>query len=157
MELETLIAEYSTSRDKQEKAIFSTLFFTSNRLQTLFDRDIPQVTLKQFMLLVLVGQPSTLTQLGKLLGCSRQNVKKLADALEKKGFITLAQSPRDPRATCVSPTQKMEDFFAHDFVQYEEKLKYVFEVYTDEELKTLFGLFNKLYEGIEHLEKRIKE
>lgn len=35
------------------------------------------------------GEAATLTYLGKLLGCSRQNVKKLALALEKQGLIAL--------------------------------------------------------------------
>lgn len=61
------------------------LFILTNKLQTLFDSRIPDVTLKQFMLLSLLHQadePQTLTQLGDLLGCSRQNVKKLAQGLQ---------------------------------------------------------------------------
>jgi len=33
-----------------------------------------------------------LTNVGNLMGCSRQNVKKLALALEKKGFVRLLSS-----------------------------------------------------------------
>lgn len=46
--------KFSVSTEKQQKAIFSTLFITANRLQTLFDSHIPELSLKQFMLLSLV-------------------------------------------------------------------------------------------------------
>ena len=155
MELNDLIAKFSDTTENQRKAIFSTLFIAGNKLQTLFDSHIPEVSLKQFMLLSIVRQSKeqlTFTQLGNLLGCSRQNVKKLADVLAKKGFITIQQSPHDTRAMCICPTEKVNDFYTNDFSEYQEELKYLFEVYTDKEIETLFILLSKLYAGIENLE-----
>ena len=156
MNLDTLITKFSSSPENQKKAIFSTLFIAGNKLQTLFDQHIPQVSLKQFMLLSIVRQskePLTFTQFGNLLGCSRQNIKKLAEALRKKGFITIEQSPQDTRAMCICPTEKVSEYFANDFLKYQEELNCLFEVYTDKELETLFILLSKLYAGIENLEK----
>lgn len=158
MNLDKLTKKFSGSAEKKRKAIFSTLFIAGNKLQTLFDNHIPEVSLKQFMLLSIVRQSEerlTLTQLGNLLGCSRQNIKKLADVLMKKGFITIQQSPYDARAVCICPTKKVNDFYANDFFEYQEELKYLFEVYTDAETETLFILLSKLYAGIENFEKRI--
>lgn len=158
MKLDDLITKFSDTTDHQRKAIFSTLFIAGNKLQTLFDNHIPKVSLKQFMLLSIVRQskePLTFTQLGNLLGCSRQNIKKLADVLKKKGFITIEQSPLDTRAMCICPTKKVNDYFQNDFSEYQEELKYLFEVYTEKEIETLFILLSKLYAGIENLEKRI--
>lgn len=155
--IQELTARFSDTTEKQRKAIFSTLFIAGNRLQTLFDHRIPQVSLKQFMLLTIVRQSKeqlTFTELGSILGCSRQNIKKLAEILEKKGFITIQQSPHDTRAMCISPTEKMDYYFENDFSQYQEELKYLFEVYTDKEVETLFALLSKLYAGIENLEKK---
>ena len=56
MELNELITRFSHDSESQKKAIFSTLFIAGNKLQTLFDNHIPQVTLKQFMLLSVVRQ-----------------------------------------------------------------------------------------------------
>lgn len=157
MNLDDLITKFSGSTEGQRKAIFSTLFIAGNKLQTLFDSRIPEVSLKQFMLLSIVRQSKeqlTFTQLGNLLGCSRQNIKKLADVLMKKGFITIQQSPHDARALCICPTEKVNDFYVNDFSEYQEELKYLFAVYTDKEIETLFLLLSKLYTGIENLEKR---
>ena len=158
MNLINLNAKFSGSTEDRKKAIFSTLFIAGNKLQTLFDNHIPEISLKQFMLLSVVRQseePLTLTQLGNLLGCSRQNIKKLADVLRKKGFITIQQSPHDTRAMCICPTEKVNNYFINDFSEYQEKLKYLFEVYTDKEIETLFILLSRLYAGIENLDRKV--
>lgn len=159
MDLDGLITKFSGTPEKQQKAIFSTLFIAGNRLQTLFDKTIPELSLKQFMLLSVARQsekPLTFTQLGELLGCSRQNIKKLADALAKKGFITVRQSPSDGRAVTVCPTKRAEDYFRNEFFPYQEDLKRLFAVYTDQEIETLFVLLSRLYAGIDHLEGEIE-
>ncbi|MDE6063573.1 MAG: MarR family transcriptional regulator [Lachnospiraceae bacterium] len=159
MDINNLITRFSDTTENQRKAIFSTLFIAGNKLQTLFDNHIPEVSLKQFMLLSIVRQSKeqlTFTQLGDLLGCSRQNVKKLADVLKKKGFVTIQQSPHDARALCICPTEKVNDYFQNDFSEYQGELKYLFEVYTDEEIDMLFILLSRLYTGIENLEKKIE-
>lgn len=159
MNIDDLITRFSGTTENQRKAVFSTLFIAGNKLQTLFDNHIPEVSLKQFMLLSIVRQskePLTFTRLGDLLGCSRQNIKKLADALMKKGFVTIQQSPHDVRALCICPTEKVDNYFQNDFLEYQEELKYLFEVYTDEEVEMLFLLLSRLYAGIENLEKRVE-
>lgn len=157
MELHDLITRFSCTTESRRKAIFSTLFIAGNKLQTLFDNRIPEVSLKQFMLLSIVRQSEenlTFTRLGSLLGCSRQNIKKLADVLRKKGFVTIQQSPEDARALCIRPTERVEEFFQNEFSSYQEELKYLFEVYTEDEIAALFTLLSKLYAGIENLERR---
>ena len=72
----------------------------------------------------------------------------------KKGFITIQQSPHDTRAMCICPTEKADAFYVNDFAEYQEDLNYLFEVYTDKEVETLFILLSQLYAGIENLEKR---
>lgn len=154
MDYKNLIRKFSSSTENQRKAIFSTLFIAGNRLQTLFDNHIPEISLKQFMLLSIVRQSEeqlTFTQLGDLLGCSRQNVKKVADVLERKGFIVIQPSPLDMRAMSILPTEKADAFFTRDFLKYQEELAYLFEVYTDAEIETLFLLLTRLYAGIDNL------
>ena len=158
MNLDDLIQKFSDTRENQQKAVFSTLFIAGNKLQTLFDSHIPEISLKQFMLLSIVRQSEgqlTFTQLGNLLGCSRQNIKKLADVLRKKGFITIQQSREDTRAMYICLTEKGISYFQNDFPKYQKELNYLFEVYTEQEMETLFLLLSRLYAGIDHLEKSV--
>ncbi len=160
MELQDFIHRFSDTAENQTKAIFNSLFIVGNKLQTLFDNHIPEISLKQFMLLSLIRhskKPFTFTKLGGLLGCSRQNIKKLASVLEKKGFVTIEQSPADMRALCICPAPKLEDYFENVFSNYQKELSFLFSVYTEEEIRTFFTLFMKLYTGIECLESMSKD
>lgn len=158
MKIEELIFKFSHSREKQIKAIFSTLFIAGNRLQTVFDADASDVTLKQFMLLTMVRQSKeqlTFTQLGELMGCSRQNVKKLAAVLEKKGLVIIEQSEKDLRAACIRATEKLERYFEAVARSHKQKLGCLFEAYSDQEVEQLFWLLMKLYGGIDTLESSL--
>lgn len=159
MDIQDLITRFSDGRERQGKAIFSSLFILGNRLQTLFDQRIPELSLKQFMLLSVVRQspkPMPLTHLGELLGCSRQNVKKLGAVLERKGFVSFRSDPKDERILCIYPTQKAEDFFSGEFAPYQQELACLFEGYSDEEVALLFTLLSRLYQGVDNLERREK-
>ena len=117
MNFNDLIAKFSNTAENQQKAIFSTLFIAGNKLQTLFDKHIPEISLKQFMLLSIVRQSEeqlTFTQLGNILGCSRQNIKKLADVLMKKGFITIQRSPFIPGARTAPHRSSFRLYVQHD-------------------------------------------
>lgn len=68
MNVEELIYQYSDTLEHKEQAIFSTLYIVGNRLQTLFDNHIKDISLKQFMLLSIIRNSKkelTFTQLGE--------------------------------------------------------------------------------------------
>lgn len=160
MNIEELILRFSDTSEQQERAIFSSLFILGNRLQTLFDNHIKDISLKQFMLLSLIRNSKeelTFTQLGNLLGCSRQNVKKLACALEEKGFINIMKSSSDARALSARVTKKTKEYWEKEFLKHQQELSFLFEVYTREEIAMLFQLLMKLYSGIDHLEGKVTD
>ena len=160
MQLSDLIEKFRHTRDGQARAVFSTIFIAGNRLQTSFDRADGQVTMKQFMLLTMLltmlrqsGKDMTFTQLGELLGCSRQNIKNLAASLEKKGLVTISRNPRDGRACVISPTEQLPRYFQQAAQLHTRKLRDLFSVYSDKEMEQLFRLLMKLYSGIDRLEQ----
>ena len=155
MQIADLIERFHHTRDGQTRAVFSTIFIAGNRLQTCFDKADSHVTLRQFMLLSIARQspePLTLTELGKLLGCSRQNVKKLALSLEQKGFARLCRSQYDARALTLVPTETAEEYFRTEFPQYANELGTLFSVYSEDEVRTLFELMMRMYAGLDKLE-----
>lgn len=160
MQIADLIEKFRHTRDGQTRAVFSTIFIAGNRLQTCFDRADSQVTLKQFMLLTMLrqsGEDMTFTRLGELLGCSRQNIKKLAVSLEKKGLVTILKNPHDERACVIRPTLALAEYFRQAAQLHTEKLGELFSVYSDQEMEQLFWLLMKLYRGIDRLEQPHEE
>ena len=70
-------------------------------MQTAGEKLQTEISMKQWLLLAMTEccpEPRTLTNIGNLMGCSRQNVKKLALALEKKGFYADEQGKIFKRA-----------------------------------------------------------
>ena len=160
MNVNDFILKFSDTSEHQEQAIFSSLFIIGNRLQTLFDNHFTEISLKQFMLLSIIRNSKdqlTFTQLGKLLGCTRQNIKKLACVLEQKGFIEIIKSPYDARALSAKATKKTDEYWKKEFTKYQHELTYLFEIYSKDEITTLFQLLMKLYSGIDNLEEKIAD
>ena len=150
MEISDLVQRFSDTPQHQRKAIFSLLMIAATRLQTVFDQEIPQVTLKQFMLLTIVKQSDS--EAGKLLGCSRQNVKKLAEALERKGWVSVHPSAADSRASLIEPTPALEAYFTSMGALFQARLEMLFGAFSEAETEQFFRLFVKLTAGIDSLE-----
>ncbi|MFY9282774.1 MAG: MarR family transcriptional regulator [Miniphocaeibacter sp.] len=156
MDIKKAFINRDKNREERMYGIFASLFIFQNRLQTLFDNFDSSITLKQFMLLILIkmSKPNeTFTNYGKMLGCSRQNIKKLVNLLEKNYYIELRIDDLDKRKSSIKITKKTEDFFINNSDLHLEKLDLLFKDYTDEEIKQFYAMMGKLYDGIERLEK----
>ena len=151
---------FSDNKESMEKFIFASIFINQNKMQTACDKIDPEITMKQWLLLAVVStfeENLSLSQIGEIMGCSRQNVKKLALALEKKGFIKLMQSKSDSRSTCVLLDEKMNEYVSRVGDMQENVLKILFEDFSEEEIKQYFNLIAKLYTGIEKVENYAEE
>lgn len=85
-----------TSLQWKKNLLFSGIFIQENLLHTIFDR-YNEMSCKQWLLMVVCKgfdvEPD-LSTLAKAMGCSRQNVKKLALHLEKDGYVELKNPNR---------------------------------------------------------------
>lgn len=95
----------------EEYAIYGTLFSLSNRIQTIGDGEFQNITLKQQFLLIaleMFDAPPTLKEMGALIGCSYQNVKRMAEHLKDAGYLEIKQNQKDKRKFLLIPTDKIE-------------------------------------------------
>lgn len=79
----------------KKKLLFSGVFVQENRLHAIMDRYLQEITCKQWLVMVVADAydaPPDLSTLAKMLGCTRQNIKKLAVSLERAGYVTLEPS-----------------------------------------------------------------
>lgn len=88
----------------------------ANRIQALGDKLDAQITTKQWLLIAVILKSGTtapaLTELAAMTGSSRQNVKKMAQILEKQGLLELAKDAQDARIVRVRLTEACMDYFA---------------------------------------------
>ncbi len=158
MEMNEMYQSFGNSSENMLKAIFASIFVVQNRMQTAGEKIQTQITMKQWLLLVMSAscpEPRTLTRVGDLMGCSRQNIKKLAAALESKGFVELEQGSSN--ALNIELTEKAQLYFLDMSERYAKTFELLFSEFTDREISQLFGLYAKLYAGIEKVEKYAEE
>jgi len=156
MNMDALPKEFERNIETQKQAIFTSIFVIQNRLQTVCDDLDTEITIKQWLLLAITtsfSSPPTLTALGKLMGCSRQNAKKLAAALEDKGFLRIQQSEAKASAASVVLEAKAQEYGESAKELHRDVLELLFQDFGDEELARFFGGIKKLYTGIERIEK----
>lgn len=140
------------------QAIFSSIFVLQNRMQTAGEKLQTEISMKQWLLLAMTEccpKPRTLTNVGNLMGCSRQNVKKLALALEKKGFVRLLLSNNN--SVLIELTEKVKRYAEEIGERHRKALSLLFADFSEEEIEQLFSLYKKLYAGLERMEKYAEE
>lgn len=102
MKLENIDEKYS---------IYGMLFSLSNRIQAIGDKDFKDITMKQHFLMISLSMfenPPTLREMGELIGCSYQNVKRMAEHLQKEGYLNIMKDTNDKRKLLLVSTGKIE-------------------------------------------------
>lgn len=158
MKMNDLFEAYDCDTQHRVQAIFSSIFVLQNRIQTAGEKLQTEISMKQWLLLAMTEccpEPRTLTSIGNLMGCSRQNIKKLALALEKRGFVHLSLGANN--SVCIELTDKVNAYAKEMGERHSQALKLLFADFNEEEIEHLFRLYAKLYMGMERVEKYAEE
>ena len=158
MKMNELFEAFNCDTQHRMQAIFSSIFVLQNRMQTTGEKLQTQISMKQWLLLAMTAccpEPRTLTNVGSLMGCSRQNIKKLALALEKKGFVRLLLGGNN--SVHIELTDKVGKYAEEMGERHLQSLKLLFSDFSEDEIKLLFQLYAKLYTGMERVEKYVEE
>lgn len=150
--------QFNCDTTHRMQAIFSSIFVLQNRMQTACEKLQTKISMKQWLLLAMTAccpEPRTLTNIGNLMGCSRQNVKKLALALEKKGFVHLQLSSNN--SVLVELTEDVQCYAEEIGERQMKALSLLFADFSEEEIGQLFFLYSKLYTGLERVENYAEE
>ena len=150
--------QFNCDTTHRMQAIFSSIFVLQNRMQTAGEKLQTKISMKQWLLLAMTAccpEPRTLTNIGNLMGCSRQNVKKLALALEKKGFVHLQLSSNN--SVLVELTEDVQRYAEEIGERQMKALSLLFSDFSEEEIEQLFFLYSKLYTGLERVENYAEE
>ncbi|MPM42115.1 hypothetical protein SDC9_88777 [bioreactor metagenome] len=135
--------------------IFGSIFLLANRLQALGDSVLEEITLKQWFLLVMIHnmdqeQPSA-TEIAEFIGSTRQNVRKMLDALAARGYVTLTPSRQDRRSLCVGLTEQTRRFFAESDARGDAFLAELFSGVDDRLLQSTRQTFELLFTNMERM------
>lgn len=144
----------------KKKLLFSGVFVQENRLHAIMDRYLKEMTCKQWLVMVVADAfnvPPDLSTLAKMLGCTRQNIKKLAASLEKAGYVILEPSEKDGRSLCVHITDKGKKIIENSKNLEVEVHRSLFKDFTDREIEQYYRLSEKMMNGFGYLEDCFRE
>ena len=127
----------------------SILFSVTNKLQMQGDKQLQDITIRQMLAIpALIHAPNgmaTVNHLARSLGTSRQNAKQIVDAMERKGYLSIAPSEQDRRAVNITVTPEGQKAFRTCSERTDEFLAHIFNWFSSEELENFCNLLQKLY------------
>ncbi|WP_040197451.1 MarR family winged helix-turn-helix transcriptional regulator [Candidatus Soleaferrea massiliensis] len=132
--------------------IFGCLFLLSNKLQTIGNEFLGELTTKQWFLLLtmtnLCEQPPTIGELAGLMGCSHQNTMQIARKLQEKGFLRITKDLKDQRALRVQSTDRWRQYCNERREQDDRFVDTLFDVLDETELDVMRRCVLKLYDNL---------
>lgn len=140
-------------------ALFGTFFAFHNRLQATGDAFYQEITCKQFFLIIcleLFGENApTIRELAEVMGSSHQNVKQIADKLERSGFIRQTRDQEDRRKIRIYPTEKLQSLEERYEAKSKEFIERFYAGTTQEELETVYRVMSRLEKNLTGLKEEL--
>ncbi|MER0285604.1 MarR family transcriptional regulator [Clostridioides difficile] len=128
---------------------YATLFTLTNKIQIEGDKYFGILTSRQYMtilsILHLPEEETTLNNIARKMGTSKQNINRLVSNLEKSGYVKVVPSPHDKRAINVKITDLGREVmitFSKIGINF---MADVFHEFSKDELETLWSLLKKMY------------
>jgi DNA-binding MarR family transcriptional regulator len=128
---------------------YGTLFSVTNKLQIRGDEYLEDLTSRQFMTIVAILHLSegetTINNIARKLGTSKQNANRLVASLESKGYLLSAPSEKDKRAVNVKLTKAGNAALKKCGEKSVYFMAKIFSAFSTQEIETLWNLLKKLY------------
>ncbi|MDF9825207.1 DNA-binding MarR family transcriptional regulator [Breznakia sp. PF5-3] len=139
-------------QERARQRIFMNIFLLANKMQVEGDKLADDLTLKQWMLLLLLfrrnSKDCTINELAKMMSITRQSAKKLVTSLSATGYLDVTKSVLDSRALCVNPTDKAKSFFKQNKDMGNAYLNEVFVDISEDELLIVMQVFEKMKKNL---------
>lgn len=128
---------------------YATLFSVSNKMQVCGDKELGKMTSRQVMALTaaihLPKGGASLNSIAKKMGTTKQNVKQLVSAMEKKGYVSVVPSKTDKRAYSIEMTDEGQKVFVDCYMRGMSFFERLFHEFSVEELDAFWRMLKKLY------------
>lgn len=151
-------------RSDTEEFVIGAISVLSNRLARFGDTLHPDITFKQWFLLMMISRMDDegygdkhVRDIADYTGSSRQNVKKMLSSLEAKGYVTSERSDKDGRALTIELTEKAHRYFEESGEDAKRKTSELFEPLTNADLNNLAFNLQKLSECLDRYEELEEE
>ncbi|SEC43252.1 MarR family transcriptional regulator [Paenibacillus sp. GP183] len=128
---------------------YATLFSLANKIQIKGDSYLKNLTSRQYMAMLAIAHlqedETTINNIGRKLGTTKQSVKQIIMILEKKGYVLITNNRKDKRAVNVKITEAGKQLLLESA---EKGIYFLMDLFTDfsaEELEQMWSLLRKMY------------
>ncbi|WP_251414740.1 MULTISPECIES: MarR family transcriptional regulator [Paenibacillus] len=148
--------------DMEKQAyIFGGILTLANRLQVLGDKLDDHITLKQWLFIAVISKleqsAPTISEVAKVTGNSRQNVKKMAVLLERQGFVSLMQDEQDARIVRIHLTPRCTAYFRDRSGKENEFMASLFDSFDERLTDGLYQGVIRLIDNVSRMENALDE
>ena len=98
-----------------------------------------------------------ISEIAEVLSTTRQNIKQIALKLQEKEFIAIEKDQKDKRVLRLRLTEKNRRYWESNKDEDEAFIRSLFNSLTDNEIKELYYLLNKLEENINQMYDNAKK
>ena len=131
--------------------MYGSLSVLDNRIAALQSEEFKDLTMKQHFLLVSIGtfdDNPTLSDVSDLIGCSYQNVKRMAEQLQDKGYLTIRKDEEDRRKLRLVPEEKLMDMTQDKQEVTQQFMDRMYRDISEDDLMTALSVILKMTENI---------
>ena len=131
--------------------MYGSLSVLDNRIAALQSEEFKDLTMKQHFLLVSIGtfdDNPTLSYVSDLIGCSYQNVKRMAEQLQDKGYLTIRKDEEDRRKLRLVPEEKLMDMTQDKQEVTQQFMDRMYRDISEDDLMTALSVILKMTENI---------
>ncbi len=142
---------------------FGYLFLLSRRFEYITDRELEKdgLTTKQLLALIaverLAGNAPSISQVAEILSTTHQNVKQIAQQLEKRGFVDIQRDEKDRRRLLLRVTQKNREFFDSRAQEHLKAVQRLFNSLSSREVHDFYTIVRKLIESTDDIYRTARE
>jgi DNA-binding MarR family transcriptional regulator len=142
---------------------FAMVFLLSQRFEYIANKTLKRdgLTTKQFLTVAAIEKgfdsPPSVSQVGDFLSTSHQNVKQIAEQLQRKGFIKMTRDPDDRRRLLLTVTEKNKKYWSSKAEVQISEVRGLFDSLTQQEVDIFYSLISKLIEGTSDVYKEARE
>ena len=141
---------------------FGIIFNVANQCQSVLDSHLApyDITTKQWYLSVIVNalfdSPPQISDVAKAMNTSHQNVKVIAEKLEKKGHLIFMPDEADQRKVRLKMTKQSMDFWEKLTPQSEEAMENIFSGIEPEQLRLFNDTLTKMLDNLDRMKENGK-
>jgi DNA-binding MarR family transcriptional regulator len=123
--------------------LYGSIFLLARRLEYIVDKELAKdnLTTKQFLMIAVIEkmfeQPPSVKQVAKALGSTHQNVKQMANQLERRGFLRIERDARDRRVLRLKVTEQNRAYWDSRAEEHERFILGIFSGLEEEGVRSL--------------------